>query len=140
MMRKLATFLFCSALIAVPASAADKPHNAKVSVVFDHPLPNVPGKSMRGVLVEYGPGGHNPSHTHAKSAFIYATVIEGEIKSQLNDGKVTIYKTGENWIEVPGDHHQVSANASDTKPAKILAVFVVDTSETKLTIPDGATD
>jgi quercetin dioxygenase-like cupin family protein len=95
---------------------------------------------MRGVLVEYGPGGHNPSHTHAKSAFIYATVIEGEIKSQLNDGKVTIYKTGENWIEVPGDHHQVSANASDTKPAKILAVFVVDTSETKLTIPDGATD
>ena len=139
-MRKLATLLFCSALIAVPAAAADKPHNAKVSVVFDHPLPNVPGKSMRGVLVEYGPGGHNPSHTHAKSAFIYATVIEGEIKSQLNDGKVTIYKTGENWIEVPGDHHQVSANASETKPAKILAVFVVDTDETKLTIPDGATD
>lgn len=139
-MRRIATILFCSALIAVPAAAADKPHNAKVTVVFDHPLPNVPGKSMRGVLVEYGPGGHNPSHTHAKSAFIYATVIEGEIKSQLNDGKVTVYKTGENWIEVPGDHHQVSANASETKPAKILAVFVVDTGEMKLTIPDGATD
>ena len=139
-MRKLATFLFCSALIAVPAAAADKPHSAKVSVVFDHPLPNVPGKSVRGVLVEYGPGGRNPSHTHAKSAFIYATVIEGEIKSQVNDGKVTIYKTGENWTEMPGDHHQVSANASDTKPAKILAVFIVDTDETKLTIPDGATE
>jgi quercetin dioxygenase-like cupin family protein len=139
-MRRIATILFCSALIAVPAAAADKPHNAKVTVVFDHPLPNVPGKSMRGVLVEYGPGGHNPSHTHAKSAFIYATVIEGEIKSQLNDGKVTVYKTGENWIEVPGDHHQVSANASETKPAKILAVFVVDTDEAKLTIPDGGTD
>ncbi len=139
-MRKLATLLFCSALIAVPAAAADKPHNAKVTVVFDHPLPNVPGKSMRGVLVEYGPGGHNPSHTHAKSAFIYATVIEGEIKSQLNGGKVTIFKTGENWIEMPGDHHQVSANASDNKPAKILAVFVVDTDEAKLTIPDGGTD
>lgn len=139
-MRKLATLLFCSALIAVPAAAADKPHNAKVTVVFDHPLPNLQGKSMRGVLVEYGPGGHNPSHTHAKSAFIYATVIEGEIKSQLNDGKVTIFKTGENWIEMPGDHHQVSANASATKPAKILAVFVVDTDEAKLTIPDGGTD
>jgi len=140
MMRKLATLLFCSALIAVPAAAADKPHNAKVTVVFDHLLPNLQGKSMRGVLVEYGPGGHNPSHTHAKSAFIYATVIEGEIKSQLNDGKVTIFKTGENWIEMPGDHHQVSANASATKPAKILAVFVVDTDEAKLTIPDGGTD
>ncbi len=139
-MRKLATLLFCSALIAVPAAAADKPHNAKVTVVFDHLLPNLQGKSMRGVLVEYGPGGHNPSHTHAKSAFIYATVIEGEIKSQLNDGKVTIFKTGENWIEMPGDHHQVSANASATKPAKILAVFVVDTDEAKLTIPDGGTD
>ncbi len=136
-MRRLATFLLCSALMAVPVAAADKPHNAKVTVVFDHPIPNVPGKSMRGVLVEYGPGGSNPSHTHAKSAFIYATVIEGDIKSQINDGKVTVYKTGENWIEVPGDHHRVSANASDTKPAKILAVFVVDTDETKLTIPDN---
>jgi quercetin dioxygenase-like cupin family protein len=91
---------------------------------------------VRGVLVEYGPGGSNPSHTHAKSAFIYATVIEGSIKSQVNDGPVKVYKTGENWIEVSGDHHKVSANASNTKPAKILAVFVVDTTETELTTPD----
>lgn len=135
-MGRLASGLLCAALMAVPAAAADKPHNAKVSVVFDHALPNVPGKSMRVVLVEYGPGGSNPSHTHAKSAFIYATVIEGTIKSQINDGEVKVYNTGENWIEVPGDHHRVSANASEAKPAKILAVFVVDTDETKLTVPD----
>lgn len=135
-MRGLAIGLLGAALLSVPAGAADKPHNAKVSVVFDHVLPNVPGKSMRGVLVEYGPGGSNPSHTHAKSAFIYATVIEGSIKSQINDGEVKVYKTGENWIEVPGDHHRVSANASETEPAKILAVFVVNTDETKLTTPD----
>jgi len=30
-----------------------------------------------------------------------------------------------------------SANASKTKPAKLLAVFVVDTNETELTIPFG---
>ncbi|MEK1886928.1 MAG: cupin domain-containing protein [Phyllobacterium sp.] len=135
-MRILASVCFCAALVALPAAAADKPHNAKVTVVFDHKLPNVPGKSMRGVLVEYGPGGSNPSHTHAKSAFIYATVIQGRIKSQINDGKVKVYNTGENWIEVPGDHHRVSANASETEPAKILAVFVVDTDETQLTKPD----
>ena len=135
-MRNLGSALLCAILAAAPAAAADKPKNAKVSVVFDHALPNVPGKSMRGVLVEYGPGGSNPSHTHAKSAFIYATVIEGNIKSQINEGAVKIYKTGENWIEMPGDHHRISANASETEPAKILAVFVVDTDETKLTTPD----
>jgi hypothetical protein len=32
---------------------------------------------------------------------------------------------------------RVSANASKTKPAKLLAVFVVDTNETELTIPFG---
>jgi quercetin dioxygenase-like cupin family protein len=36
-----------------------------------------------------------------------------------------------------GDRHGVSANASKTKPAKLLAVFVVDTNETELTIPLG---
>ncbi|MGR9173739.1 cupin domain-containing protein [Rhizobiales bacterium] len=123
-------------LAAAPVSAAQQAHNAKITVVFDHELPNVPGKSMRGVLVEYGPGGYNPAHTHAKSAFIYATVIEGEIRSKVNDGEEKVFKTGENWIEVPGDHHLVSANASKTKPAKILAVFVVDTKETELTTPD----
>jgi quercetin dioxygenase-like cupin family protein len=135
-MQMLTSVCLCASLVALPAAAADKPHNAKVTVVFDQKLPNVPGKSMRGVLVEYGPGGSNPSHTHAKSAFIYATVIEGRIKSQINDGKVMAYNTGENWIEVPGDHHRVSANASETEPAKILAVFVVDTDETQLTKPD----
>jgi hypothetical protein len=32
---------------------------------------------------------------------------------------------------------QASANASKTEPAKLLAVFVVDTNETELTIPLG---
>ena len=135
-MLKTLSVVLVASLIAMPALAADKPHNAKITVVFDHALPNVPGKSLRGVLVEYGPGGSNPSHTHAKSAFIYATVIEGKIKSQVNDGEPKVYNTGENWIEAPGDHHKISANASDTEDAKILAVFVVDTAETELTTPD----
>jgi quercetin dioxygenase-like cupin family protein len=59
----------------------------------------------------------------------------GAIRSQVNDGPVTTYKAGESFSELPGDRHGVSANASETKPAKLLAVFVVDTSETELTIP-----
>ncbi len=58
----------------------------KVTLVYQHELPNVPGKSIKSVLVEYGPGGYSPGHTHAKSAFIYATVLEGAIRSKVNDG------------------------------------------------------
>ncbi len=136
MLKSMTLAVLALTLATAPAIAAQQAHNAKITVVFDHELPNAPGKSMRGVLVEYGPGGYNPAHTHAKSAFIYATVIEGEIRSKVNDGKEKVFKTGENWIEVPGDHHLVSANASKTKPAKILAVFVVDTKEMELTTAD----
>src|SRR5438874_10980426 len=43
----------------------------------------------QGVFVEYGPGGYSPGHTHPKSAFIYATVLEGAIHGKVNDGPVT---------------------------------------------------
>jgi quercetin dioxygenase-like cupin family protein len=108
---------------------------SRVTLVFDKALPNVPGKSIRGVLVEYAPGGASPAHIHASSAFIYATVLEGEIRSQVNGGPVITYKAGQNFSENPGDRHDVSANASMTQPAKLLAVFVVDTAENVLTSP-----
>ncbi|PYL25308.1 MAG: cupin domain-containing protein [Verrucomicrobia bacterium] len=115
------------------AIAADK--NSKVTLVYEHALPNVPGKSIKGVLVEYGPGGTSSAHTHPKSAFIYATVLEGAIRSSVNDGPVVTYRTGQSFSEMPGDRHSVSANASQTAPAKLLAVFVVDTDEKELTTP-----
>jgi quercetin dioxygenase-like cupin family protein len=121
---------FCGVLADAP-----KEKNAKVTLVYQHELPNVPGKSIKGVLVEYGPGGYSPGHTHAKSAFIFATVLEGAIRSQINDGPVKTYQAGQSFSELPGDRHGVSANASETKPAKLLAVFVVDTSEKDLTTP-----
>jgi len=78
------TRILCSLLLAtVPFGSvfADSPKekNAKVTLVYQHELQNVPGKSIKGVLVEYGPGGYSPGHTHAKSAFIYATVLEGAL-------------------------------------------------------------
>src|SRR5262245_27998460 len=127
-----ATLPFGSVLAQTPQSK-----DAKVTVVYQHELPNVPGKSIKGVLVEYGPGASSPGHMHPKSAFIYATVLEGAIRSQVNDGPVTTYEAGQNWSENPGDIHRVSANASQTKPAKLLAVFVLDTNEKDLTIPLG---
>jgi quercetin dioxygenase-like cupin family protein len=134
--------ILCSLLVAaLPFGSvladASKEKNAKVTLVYQHELPNIPGKSVRGVLVEYGPGGYSAGHTHPKSAFIYATVLEGAIRSQVNDGPVTTYKVGQSFSELPGDRHRVSANASETEPARLLAVFVVDTNETELVIPFG---
>ena len=57
-------------LAITPVIAAERPVS-KVTVVFDRPLPNVPGKSMRGVIVDYAPGAASPAHRHPKSAFIY---------------------------------------------------------------------
>src|SRR5215469_10004829 len=135
---RVATLLLVAALpLGSVLAAAPESKDAKVTLVYQHELPNCPGKSMKGVLVEYGPGGYSPGHTHPKSAFIYATVLEGAIRSRVNDGPVTTYKAGQSFSELPGDRHSVSANASETKPAKLLAVFVVDTNETELTIPLG---
>jgi quercetin dioxygenase-like cupin family protein len=131
-------FLCTAALIAASAmSASAHDDKSKVTLVYDHVLPNVPGKSIRGVLVEYAPGGSSPAHLHPTSAFIYATVLAGAIRSQVNDGPVTTYRAGESFSEFPGDRHAVSANASATEPARLLAVFVVNTDEAELTIPYG---
>jgi quercetin dioxygenase-like cupin family protein len=133
MIRRFLCALALAALSASGAAADDAPD--KVMLVYEHELPNVPGKSIKGVLVEYPPGGSSAAHTHPNSAFIYATVLEGAIRSQVNDGPVTTYRAGESFSENPGDRHGVSENASDTEPARLLAVFVVDTNEKELTFP-----
>ena len=92
-------------LADAPTSAAEiavhGSHNAKVTLVYEHALPNVPGKSVKGVLVEYGPGGSSVPHMHPASAFIYATVLEGAIVSKVNDGPETVYRAGESWSSSP---------------------------------------
>ena len=134
--RFICAFLVCALIATVGVDstiAADE--GPKVTLVFDHALPNVPGKSMKGVLVEYGPGVASSAHTHPKSAFIYATVLEGAIRTSVNDGPVVTYRAGQNFPEMPGDRHSLDENASKTEPAKLLAVFVVDTDEKELLTP-----
>jgi quercetin dioxygenase-like cupin family protein len=100
---------------------------------FDHAIPNIPGKSLVAIVVDYAPGGASPSHTHAKSAFILGYVLSGAIESQVNDEPARVYRAGESFYETPGSRHPVSRNASKTEPAKLLAVFVVDTKDKPLT-------
>ena len=105
------------------ASAAGSPLN-KVEVIASHALPNVPGKRVTIVRVSYGPGGFTPAHRHAGTVTAYVT--KGEIRSQLGGGPVETFGVGQSFFEPPGTTHMVSANASNTEPAELIAVFVAD--------------
>ena len=104
----------------VRASGAGHGHT-----VFSAPLPNVPGKTLTAIVVEYEPGGSSPAHRHAGSVFAY--VLSGQIRSENSvTGPVRVYRAGETFFEPPGSIHLVSANASETETASLLAVFVAD--------------
>ena len=124
------------------APAAEGPRRAAfgetVTRLAERPVPNIPGKLMVVNAVDYVPGGYSASHRHAGSAFIFAYVVTGEVRSQVNDEPVRVYQAGEQWFENPGSHHRVSENASATKPARLIAVLIVDeTEKDKVTIPDA---
>jgi quercetin dioxygenase-like cupin family protein len=116
--------LALAAAAAAPAVAAE-PTAAVVSPVLATGLPNVPGKNLTAVVVRYAPGAASASHHHAGSVFVY--VLSGTIRSQVSTGgPVRDYRPGESFFEPPGSDHLVSANASATEPASLLAVFVAD--------------
>jgi quercetin dioxygenase-like cupin family protein len=95
-----------------------------VEPIASYALPNVPGKRVTIVRVFYGPGGFTRAHRHAGSVTAYIT--KGEIRSQLGGGPVETFKVGQSFFEPPGATHLVSANASNTEPAELIAVFVAD--------------
>jgi quercetin dioxygenase-like cupin family protein len=103
--------------------AANSPLN-KVEVIASHALPNVAGKRVTIVRVFYGPGGFTPAHRHSGTVTAYVT--KGEIRSQLGGGPVETFGVGQSFFEPPGTTHTVSANASNTEPAELIAVFVAD--------------
>jgi quercetin dioxygenase-like cupin family protein len=124
------------AILAAAGPAAAQQSGVTVTPAYRHEIPNLPGKSLVAVVVNYAPGAKSPPHRHAASAFIAAYVLSGAVRSQVDDEPVRVYRAGESWSERPGARHKVSENASTTEPAQLLATFVVDTSERTLTGPD----
>ena len=116
-------------LAAFPGEAAD------VKELFAIDLADYAGKEGRMIEVSYPPGAQDMVHRHDANAFVY--VLEGQIIMQLKGQPAVTLKAGQTFYEGPTDVHVVGRNASKTKPAKLLAVFVVDTNETELTIPFG---
>ncbi|WP_448032229.1 cupin domain-containing protein [Bradyrhizobium liaoningense] len=106
------------------ATTAESSPLDKVEPIGSYALPNVPGKRVTIVRVSYGPGGFSRPHRHSGSVTAYIT--KGEIRSQLGGGPVETFAVGQSFFEPPGSTHLVSANASMTEPAELIAVFVAD--------------
>jgi len=119
------------AIGAVPAFAADT--DAVVAPLAAHALPNLEGKSMRVVTVSYPPGGTTPGHRHGQ-AFVYAYVLSGHVRTQVEGEPEKVVGPGESWFEMPGAHHMVSSNASKTEPAKFLVVFLAGDKDALVTM------
>jgi quercetin dioxygenase-like cupin family protein len=104
------------------------------SVLLQQALPNVKGKTFTSQVVYFPPGASAGPHRHG-SAFVYAYVLEGTVRSQLAGQPARTYRQGQDWVEQPGAHHLVAENTSGTKPAELLVIYVSDTGA-KLKIND----
>jgi quercetin dioxygenase-like cupin family protein len=136
----ISALLLATIMMAPPHAIPAATYNDTVKTNFSHPIPNIPGKSLVAVEVSYPPGGASAPHHHSNSAFIYAYVVSGQIASQVEGQPERIYHAGECWYEMPGAHHLISRNVSNTEPAKLLAVVVADTGDNAVTVRDHEGD
>ncbi|MEV4755649.1 cupin domain-containing protein [Micromonospora sp. NPDC049559] len=113
---------------APTTAAASTAPTESLKPLVQQALPNVAGKTFTSAIVELPPGASAAPHTHGQ-AFLYAYVLEGTVRSKLDDKPVTSFHQGENWVEQPGAHHVLTENASRTEPARLLVVFVSATGD-----------
>jgi quercetin dioxygenase-like cupin family protein len=113
---------------AAPPAAAPPPP------VFTHDLPNVSldGWEVTVSHVDYPPGRVGNVHHHA--GFVLAYVLEGAVITRISgQGPERTYTVGQMFYEQPGATHEVSKNASQTQPAKLLAMIFAKKGSTLTT-------
>lgn len=113
--------------------AAEAQSGAAVSAkpVFSEKLPNVPGKTLTAVVVDFPPGVVDGAHRHAGSVFVY--VLSGALRSHVSDSEEKVYRAGDSFFERPGTRHLMAASDSATEPARALAIFIADDGATLTT-------
>ncbi len=114
-------FLIPGMLMAQHPVGSQTPH-ASVTSLTSKDLPELPGKEVLMITVDYPPGAVDPIHRHDAHAFIY--VLEGSIIMQVKGGKEVTLTPGQTFYEGPEDVHVVGRNASSTKPAKFVVWFI----------------
>jgi quercetin dioxygenase-like cupin family protein len=98
----------------------------RARVIRSQDLPALDGAHLKATLVEvnYGPGEASPTHSHP--CVVIGYVAQGTLRTQVKGEPEMAYKAGESFYEVPNGVHMVSANASSTEPAKLIAYFICD--------------
>ena len=117
-----------------PASAPAVPRPP----VFKQDLPNITMDDWEVTVsyVDYAPGRVGAPHHHAGFVLVY--VLEGAVIAKISgQGEEKTYTTGQMFYEQPGATHEVSKNASQTQPAKLLAMIFAKKGST-LTTPGFA--
>jgi quercetin dioxygenase-like cupin family protein len=117
------------------ATTASQPPTETLTLLLQQALPNVQGKTFTSAIVDFPPGARAVPHRHGK-AFVYAYVLEGTVRSKLDDKPTSTYHQGQNWVEQPGAHHVLTENTSQTERARLLVVFVSNTGD-KLKVDDS---
>ncbi|HEX7234625.1 MAG TPA: cupin domain-containing protein [Nitrosospira sp.] len=99
-------------------------------------LPDDPTQTLTAFMVYLTPEAHTTSHRHAGVVFVH--VLEGTVRSQLNNGEVIEYRAGESWSEPPGSVHSFMENPSKTVPARLIATIIAPTGVKLTTYDQGA--
>ena len=131
----LADLLAAGRLAQAQAPAAPATPNPPV---FKHDLPNLTMADWEVTVsyVDYAPGRVGAAHHHA--GFVLAYVLEGAVVTKISgQGEERTFTAGQMFYEQPGATHEVSKNASQTQPARLLAMIFAKKGET-LTMPGPA--
>lgn len=124
-----AVIITCSSFAVPVAFAAEEP---VVTPLLTKTLPEVPGKEVLMITVDYAPGAADPVHRHDAHAFVY--VLKGTIVMQVKGGKEVTLTRGQTFYEAPSDLHIVGKNASSTEPAKFLVLLVKEKGTPAFTV------
>ena len=110
------------------AGAVSAHPSETLTPLFSEVLPNAPGESFTSAVVDFPPSAHAVPHRHG-NAFVYAYVLEGAVRSQLEGQPAHDYQRGESWSEPPGAHHVATENISGEDTAKLLVVFIAPSGQ-----------
>jgi quercetin dioxygenase-like cupin family protein len=109
-------------------TVASEPPAETLTPLLEQALPNVAGKTFTSAVVDFPPSARAVPHRHGE-AFVYAYVLEGTVRSTLDDQPAATYRQGESWVEQPGTHHVLTENTSATDRARLLVIFVSNTGD-----------
>ena len=106
----------------------------EVTALLKQVLADVSGREVMMITLDIPPGGGSEPHRHP-GHHVFGYVLEGSYKLKLDQGDEKILTKGQTFYEAPGQLHAVSANASATEPAKVLAVIVAESGK-PVTVPE----